>query len=155
MVRYDGLEDFRAFLEVDLNQKPATVREHLRYVRRFLEGTFPETKEGIRSFLLQYSDRPPSKSNAIKALRRYFRDFLGKPGVVEGFRIPAGRPSLLQLPSKAQLGAFHGALPLKHQAVFLLLASSGLRKGEVLSLSRGAGGLGKEGLGPKNSHRGH
>ncbi|MCX8182795.1 MAG: hypothetical protein N3D12_06755, partial [Candidatus Methanomethyliaceae archaeon] len=44
IVRYDGeeidghLREFEAFLRVDLDEQPATVKEHLRYVKGFLAG---------------------------------------------------------------------------------------------------------------------
>jgi integrase len=122
-------------------------------VRAFLGSGLPHTREGVRAFLLRYAQSPASKANAIKALRRHFRDFLGQGQAVEGFKIPKTEPSMMILPSKEELKGFHDALGLKHQALFLLLASSGIRKGEALSLEAGQVDLEKQVLIP-NAHAG-
>ncbi|MDI9644762.1 MAG: site-specific integrase [Candidatus Verstraetearchaeota archaeon] len=142
IVRYtqeglDGhLKEFEDFLGIDQGLQPRTVSEHLRFVRAFHRSNLPLSKGGARAFLAWYNQNPTSKANAIKALRRYFRDFLCQGSVIEGFKIPKNQPSLLILPSKEWLGKFHDCLDLEHQVIFLVLASSGLRRGEVLSLTR-------------------
>jgi integrase len=105
------------------------------------------------AFLLRYAQSPASKANAIKALRRHFRDFRGQGQTIEGFKIPKTEPSMMILPSKEELKGFHDFLGLKHQALFLLLASSGIRKGEVLFLEAGQVDLEKQVLIP-NAHAG-
>jgi len=53
--------------------------------------------------------------------------------IVKDFKFPRTtvRPKIL--PSKDQLKIFYNALPDKYKVIFLLLASSGLRVGELLN----------------------
>ena len=45
--------------------------------------------EDVRAFLSGFRDRPHVYAHYIKALRRFFRDFLNRPDVMSTFRFPA------------------------------------------------------------------
>lgn len=69
------------------------------------------------------------------ALKVFFRDFLRMPEVVESFKFPhqVFRPK--QILSKEQLRQFYECVETpKERALFLLYATTGLRREEILSL---------------------
>ena len=73
--------------------------------------------------------------NALMALKVFFRDFLRMPEVVESFKFPhqVFRPK--QILSKEQLRQFYECVETpKERALFLLYATTGLRREEILSL---------------------
>ena len=75
-------------------------------------------------------------SNTLKSLKVFFRDFLNKPDIVETFRFPRQNYKPKNIPSTEILKNFYEALSsTKEKALFLLYASSGLRRMEVLNLS--------------------
>jgi integrase len=71
----------------------------------------------------------------LKALRRFLRDFLGRPELIQGFRFPIRNPGLKRVPNKDELRRFYKAIDdIEERAIFLLSASSGLRRSEALNL---------------------
>ena len=74
--------------------------------------------------------------HGLSALKVFFRDFLKKPQVVESFKFPRQPYKPKHFLIKEQVQQFYGYLDSpKEQALFLLYASTGLRRNEVLSLS--------------------
>jgi integrase len=66
----------------------------------------------------------------------FCRDFLRKPELVESFRFPPVPFKPKAIPSKKEVQQFYQALENpKDKALFLLYASSGLRRHEALSLN--------------------
>jgi len=55
------------------------------------------------------------------------------PDLVKGIKFPKGQYKPRILPNKEQLQTFYNALPEKYKPIFLLLAESGLRAGELLN----------------------
>jgi integrase len=92
--------------------------------------------EDLRVFLLRFRDKSSyTYANYLKALKVFFRDYLGMPQVVSTFRFPHHEIVLKKLPTKEELKEFYEALPnLKSKTLFLIFASSGLRLSEVLDL---------------------
>lgn len=88
------LHDFRDFLTVDLRLENRTVLTHFNNIRRFF-GTIRKnpadiSKLDVRGYL---HERIMQKSiattnNDLKSLKRFFRDFLNCPDVVDSFRFP-------------------------------------------------------------------
>jgi len=131
------LEDFKAFLTVDRQYRPKTVYEHYYYVKRFIEwlGGREADREAIREFLRPLLERRSAYSNVLKALKVFFRDYLGVGELVEGFRFPPQTLNPPWVPSRKELREFYEAIPIPEgRLYFLLYASSGLRTGEALSL---------------------
>jgi integrase len=136
----DLLRRFKEFCLVDLQLSKATLYPHLSHLRRFLgwlEKPIEElTVNDIRGFLFQLREgNPYTYSNMLKALRRFLRDFLGRPDLIQGFRFPTRNPGLKRVPNKDELRRFYEAIDdIEERAIFLLLASSGLRRSEALNL---------------------
>jgi len=135
------IDDFIRFMHVDLNLTNDTIRKHKGAVLRFLKHVDKPidaiTIEDVRSFLedmKHYSTH--HYSNFIKALRRFFRDYLHRPWLIDSFKLPSKPAPIVRIPSKEQLQHFYYSIDsLKHQALFLMYATAGLRRMEVLTLT--------------------
>ncbi len=128
------IEEFKDFLKIDRGLKEATIEEHLRYIKmffRFVKKPFYEvTIKDIRGFLKQKYN-----SHSVKAVRVFFGSFLGKKEMVQTFKVPQSPFVPKIVPSKEKLRKFYNEIKsLKEKAIFLLLASSGLRLHEVMEL---------------------
>jgi integrase len=133
-------EDFRNFLIVDRQLKDETVNKHLREVRRLYENSdfnpLNATRIDIRNYLMRFRDCSPwTYANILKALRVFYRDYLGKPEVIEGFKFPNRPFKPKKIPSKKELQEFYKFLkdPLA-KAIFLFFATTGLRRKELFNL---------------------
>jgi integrase len=72
------------------------------------------------------------------ALKVFFRDYMEKPELVASFRFPNQVYKPKHIVSKEDLGRFYEALESpKEKALFLLYATSGLRRQEILTLTAG------------------
>lgn len=136
---HELLNKFKEILEVDLNRSEATISSHLRETKRILAymGSEPISKERIRSYLRTYRESPASTyNNVIKSLRVFFRELLNREDLVNGFKFRKDEGSPIQVPEKAEIQKFYHSLedPLT-SLYFLLLASSGLRRSEILGLT--------------------
>ena len=137
------VEDFKTFLAIDLRLNCITVQGHIFQVKRFQRWLIKNrvnevSRDVLRSYLREYADSSAfTYSNVVKSLRRLFRDFLGMPDLVGTFRLPKKPLVPKSIPSRSDLQKFYEALDSKiGKALFLVYASSGLRKREVLSLKR-------------------
>jgi len=125
---------------IDLQLLDRTVESHLSYVKRFLDFLDKPvnslTVEDIRGFLATFKGKSLSTyANALKALKVFFRDFIGRFELVQSFKFPHKTVTPKYVPTKDELRKFYEALSnIKHKALFLLLATSGLRLSEALSL---------------------
>ncbi len=123
--------DFVKFLKLQKSLTDKTIRDHLFVIQAFLVSGLP-----VDDFLLEIKETKSVSSyrNYVGTIKIYFRDYLKQPDMVSGYKLPSRpyRPKIL--PSKAELRKFYNALPSpRYKAVFLLLASSGLRISELLS----------------------
>ena len=96
----------------------------------------PLSLSTLREYLGQFNGKNPyTYANNLKSLKVFCRDFLRKPELVESFRFPQAPFKPKTIPSKKDLQQFYKALDsMKDKALFLLYASSGLRRREALSL---------------------
>jgi integrase len=135
------LRDFYEFQIVDLQRAEKTAKEKIYYVRRF----FNEVKlnpvevrvEDIRHYLRDLNSSNYVYKNVLGALKVFFRDFLNRSEVVNSFKFP--RPTFKPkiVPTKDELKRFFDSMDSKiGKGLFLLYASSGLRKSEVLELTK-------------------
>jgi len=154
------LEEFRVFLKVNLRRSESTVKDHIENISRFLKFVNKPicaiTAKDIQHYLMLYDKASINTyRNQLKALRIFFRDFL-KSGLANDFRFPTVPITIKpELPKREELRRFCEALlTLRDKAIFLLLATSGLRIGEVLSLKLGDIDLDKRMIKP-NSHTGN
>jgi len=157
------LSQFKEFCRIDRNLSERTVSLNNGYpfqVRRFLKPISKHptqvTADDVRSFLSKFQDRSAStKANILKALKIFFRDFMKMPWVVESFKFPKRTYTPKTVPSKEDLRRFFDALDNdRDRAVFLLYATSGLRRTELLSLTIEDLDLENRTIIPRNAHNG-
>jgi integrase len=138
----DLLADFCDFGRVDLRLADRTVKGYRRTLRRFLKDVNKPagqmTAEDIRAWLRPFADGSANTyGNALKPLKLFFRDFMKMADAVESFKFKKAPLTPITVPSKDQLRKFYGALRIPvHRALFLMYASSGLRKMELLTLTK-------------------
>jgi len=134
------LDRFRRFLTVDLQRKRLTVQGHVEAIQRFLTwlGDKRVTRSVLRDYLDLYRDKSSSTyANQLKALKVFYRDFLGRPDLVASFKFPGKEIELKRIPSKDKLRKFYYALEkldIRMACYFLLYATTGWRRREVMAL---------------------
>lgn len=133
---YDSsIGEYEKFAIEELKLEQITINNHKSAILGFLNHS-----KGIinKQTVKEYLDSNSSvswKSNQIKALRRYIRDYLKLGNWINEFvftKVKAKRKD--EIPSNEQLAKFCELLPYQIQIVFFVMFSSGLRIGEVLSL---------------------
>ncbi len=86
---------------------------------------------------IKESMAPSTYKNILASLKRFYRDFLGIQNLVNTFKFPELNFKPIKVPNKAELQAFYKALETpRARALFLIYATSGLRKSEILNLNR-------------------
>jgi len=141
---YEGIiKDFRDFLIVEMRLEEYTAKCHCWNLRQFLNtiGKEPNdiTRLDVRNYFLEQMKTKCQSTinNYLKSLKRFFRDYLRRPEIIESFKFKQPEIKQKRVPSKKELKRFYEALPnLEHKAVFLVYASSGLRAREITSLTR-------------------
>ena len=134
------MDNFFDFQIVDLKRAERTAKEKVWYIRKFLKTIRKKPSEisrvDVRSYLKDLNHvGPPTYSNLLKSLKVFFRDFFNRPMVVETFRFPKQGFKPKNIPSREVLQKFYEALcSTKEKALFLMYASSGLRRMEILNL---------------------
>jgi len=125
---------------VDLCRSERTVEEKLYYIKKFLnwlEKPFETvTREDVRAYLKAIDNSKTAKYiNTLKSLKVFFRDFLESPEIVKSFRFPKQVFKPKPIPSREDLQRFYKAIESDiGKTLFLMYATTGLRKNEVLSL---------------------
>jgi integrase len=125
---------------VDLRRSSKTAYEHTYYVKKFLNAlTKPvetTTAEDVREYLKSLNNASSAQyKNILMALKIFLRDFMNMPEAVVSFKFPHQVFKPKQILCKEQLKQFYKCLETpKEKALFLLYATTGLRREEVLSL---------------------
>lgn len=144
------LEEFKKFCEVDRRLKPRTIVEHLRKLKQLREAVSTPlcelTHSDLRDYLARFKDACPYHyANILKALRVFYGAFLGTD-VARGFKFPEYPLMPRKVPTHEELRKFYRAIkpPFDDQrkytiscyrALFLLYATSGRRRNEILDLT--------------------
>jgi integrase len=94
------------------------------------------SREDLRGYLKSLESYSASYyKNALMALKVFFRDFLELPEAVASFKFPHQIFKPKRIVSIEQLKQFYECLETrKEKALFMLYASTGLRRDEILSL---------------------
>ncbi len=134
------LERFRDFQMVDLRRSKRTAYEKVWFIKKLLGAVCKKpteiSREDLRCYLKSFEKLSAATyKNALMALKVFFRDFLEMPEVVSSFKFPHQVFKPKQILSKEQLQQFYKQLETpKKKALFLLYATTGLRRDEILSL---------------------
>ena len=135
-VNLNDLEDFILFAQAKLNLTRLTAKQYSRRVKAFLKGRNSVTDKDIQIFIQQKKESctPNYVSNIISSFKAYFRDYKGLPWMDE-YKHPSSPLKLKPEIKKEDVRKFIEAIDdLGVKCAALFLASSGLRRGEVLSL---------------------
>jgi len=131
-----SLEKFYQFLRGRLSLKHSTAETHTYLVGKFLreiEGLI--NAEVISDYLLKI-ENPSTRSNYLKAFKRFFRDYL-KLKIVNDFKAPTPNENPTPCPTDEDVRVVYENLKYgRDQLIYLIAATSGLRRGEILSLIR-------------------
>jgi len=113
---------------VDLQLSKGTVRTYRSSLKTFFETVKEPITENTAIFFAIIT------RNILTNQRCYFKRYL-KLDIVDSFKFPKQPYIPKRVPTKEQLQQFYAALPtLKECALFLLYATSGLRKSEIMLL---------------------
>jgi integrase len=140
--RKSYLAAFRDFCLIDLQLCEGTTKMHLRNIKRFLKwaGMDPSevTNADIREYLMRFKDANSyTYANVLKSLRVFFGHFM-QIDIANSFKFPQAPLMFKPVPTREQLKKFYKTLETQRdKALFLMLATSGLRRGEVASLTFG------------------
>jgi integrase len=135
------LSDFEQFLRVNRRLEKITVLYTVEDVRRLLEKSdYVISYESISTYLRGYLDKAPKTYNKqITGLRRFVRDFLRLPKLITSFKMALVDTCQFyeDLPSKPQVKeGFNGLENVMAKTIYLFTATTGLRKSEILSLTK-------------------
>jgi len=143
-----------------MHRSDRTVRNNSYWIRRFLNSDKKNPREvsdqDVREYLRKFRESPENTyANVLKAFKAFFRDFMKMPWIVESFRFPNRPFHPKTVPSKDQVNRFYHALNDSiAETIFLVLASTGLRKNEVLSLKIGDIDLDQRTVIPRKGYEG-
>ncbi len=136
------LNEFREFCRIDLQLSKRTFEDgHVPFVEHFLRTVSKPIQSiqaaDVRLYLSDLKSEFEAKTynNHLGALKRFFRDFLQRPDLINTFRFAPVNEKPIIIPRKEDLQRFYGALDeIKYRLLFLLYATSGLRRNEILTL---------------------
>jgi len=130
-----NIEEYEKFARDELKLEQITINNHKSAILGFLNHSKGKIdKESVKVYL-ESNESLSWKSNQTKALRRYIRDYLKLGNWINEFVFTKAKAKRKdEIPSNEQLAKFCELLPYQIQIVFLVMFSSGLRIGEVLSL---------------------
>jgi len=138
VVDLEDLEAFRLFAQAKLNLSKETVKHYVRRVKAFLRSRNTVTDRDIQIYIQEKKEKckPDYISNIISAFKAYFRDFKGL-SFMDGYRHPSSPLTIKEEIEPETVKRFiHAIDDLGVQCVALFLATSGLRRGEVLGLKK-------------------
>lgn len=132
-----SISEYEKFAIEELNLEQITVDNHKSAILGFLNFS-----KGVinKKTVEAYSDSNEStswKSNQLKALRKYIREYLKLGKWINKIKLPKEKVQAKKniLPTNDQLAQFCSYLPsFQTQIIFLMMFNSGLRIGEIISL---------------------
>jgi integrase len=134
----DDLESFRLFAMAKLNLSKLTASQYICKVRPFLEGRDSVSDRDAQTYIQKKKETcsPDYVSNVISAFKAYFRDYKGFR-FMDSYKHPSGPLRMKEEIEPKTVRTFIKAIDnLTVKCAALLLATSGLRKGEVLDLRK-------------------
>jgi len=130
------LEQFRTFMQGQLSLCKSTADSNFYLVGKFLrEIGSPVTREAVADYLLKIQNTT-TRSNYLKALKHYFRDFLGN-NIVSSFKLPLPNENPTSCSTDETVKLVYNNLEYERdRLIYSLAATTGLRRGEILNLKR-------------------
>jgi len=138
VVELGDLENFRLFARAKLNLGKETVSHYIRRVRAFLKERDFVTDKDIQVYIQKKKEscKPNYVSNIISAFKAYFRDYKGLP-FMDNYKHPTSPLRMKEEIEPEKVRRFIEEIDdLGVKCVAFFLATSGLRRGEVLGLKK-------------------
>ena len=134
--RQSLVDSFYRFCRGQLSLRHSTSETHAYLVGKFLrEVEGPVNAEVVSEYLLGIGE-PGTRKNYLSAFKRFFRDFL-KLNIVDDFKQPTPNENPTPCPSDEDVRIVYENLEYdRDRLTYLIAATSGLRRGEILSLLR-------------------
>lgn len=128
------LHEFEQTCQVDWELAESTTRERMRYAEKLVEhlGGHPLTasKQDLRDFIEAWND-----DNAIKTVRVIYGRFF-ETDLADSFKLSSSHPRPKRAPDKDELReVYHEFKYDENQVAFLLFATSGIRRRELMELT--------------------
>lgn len=131
----ENIENYKEFAENELSLSQDTIKNQKSAIRGFLNHSHGIINKETVTEYLKSNDSSSWKSNQLKALRKFIRDYLQLGNWINEFIFSREKAKIKKaIPTNEQLALFCTKLDYENQIIFLILVTSGLRIGEVLSL---------------------
>lgn len=130
-----SIMEYEKFAKSEIGLEDNTLENHRSAILGFLNHCSGRIDKNTVKAYLDSNESDTWKSNQVKALRKYIRDFLKFGNWIEEFKFSKTRVKIKEIPTDEQLARFCASIQsYQSQMIFLILHNSGLRLGEVLSL---------------------
>lgn len=130
-----AIEQYRKFLLQNRKVTELTAKNRLWHLREFLNRYPAITSENVLEYFDAYQLETNRFNARFRAIIPFLRDYSKRPDLVMGLKMQNEKMKLIKVPSIEQVRTFYAALPEGEiRFLFLMLAVSGLRLGEILSL---------------------
>ncbi|PBO85309.1 MAG: hypothetical protein COA77_04230 [Thaumarchaeota archaeon] len=132
----DSIGQFKYFAKNGLKLEQITITSYSQIILKFLNHSKGIINPDTVKQFFDSNTSDSSKSNYLKALRKYTRDFLKLGNWIEDFKFENNsKLKIKNIPTDYQLVQFYNLLPnVQTKLIFLFLHNSGLRIGEILKL---------------------
>jgi len=134
----EDLEDFRLYARAKLNLSKDTVAHYIQRVKSFLKDRDVITDRDVQVYINEKKENCKADyvSNIISAFKAYFRGYKGF-SFMDGYKHPKSPLRMKEEIQPERMKEFIEAIDkISVKCAALFLASSGLRKNEVLSLRK-------------------
>jgi len=129
------IKDYQEFATHELGLSKDTIKNQKSAIRCFLNYSQGVINKDTVAEYLKSNESSSWKSNQVKALRKFIRDYLQLGNWINDFVFSREKAKIKKaIPTNDQLALFCTKLDYENQIIFLILVTSGLRIGEVLSL---------------------
>ncbi len=131
----DQISNYVLFAQTELKLSDSSIKNQKSAITNFLNHSNGIINEKSVKEYLESNESVSWKSNQLKALRRFIRDYLKLGLWIENFEFEKLKAKIKNIPSDEQLLEFFNDLPHDQtKLLFLILHNSGLRIGEVLQI---------------------
>ncbi len=127
IIKYENYAQSNNLNQTTINNQKSAIRGFLVFSKGIIN---PDT---VKNYL-NSNDKNTWKSNQVKALRKYIRDYLKLGNWINKFEFKKDKAKIKKIPNVDELSQFCSSLHFPTWLIFLLTYNSGLRIGEILAL---------------------
>ena len=130
-----SISEYEKFAQEDLKLEQITINNHKSAINGFLNHSHGIINKQTVKAYLDINKSQSWKTNQVKALRKYIRNYLKLGNWINEFTFTRTKAELKkEIPTDEQLVEFCSLLQYQVQIIFLVMLTSGLRIGEVMNL---------------------